>query len=376
MVKKAKFQLYLSFMALGVLCFGCQLASTSIKYVKGLFLTPPEVSTFPPMSSQFKIERKDLIDWDNIASGLLKGRNLKRFGDASRLFAYLYSAQKAFADASFQISTSFSGSLDPISLHVIQLFYPDYVREEMKTDEYSEKLTELVVKKIDVRFRQEEANIRPLKIEKSEKYWSVENPRGTAVPTMRPWALKKADEFRSATPPPPGHDFWKEQTQAVHSELDNLTDWKRSRSMVWQGIGGTDAGDWRILALSYIEKRQIPLELELEVREKIALAILDALISAYDSKYAYLVQRPSVRDLKIKTSFPTPGHPSYPSGQAAVSTAVGVVLSYYFPENQNEWSRLVNEAGKSRIWAGVHFPIDQEAGKRQGRLVGKAVIFR
>lgn len=355
------------FSCLIILFAGCQFSNTSI--------IRPEIRDFPPLSSQFKIERTELYEWDNIAAALLRNKGIKRFGDAHRLFAYLYSAQKAFADASFQISADYSGTLDPISLHVIKLFYPEYTRE-IKTDPYSRKLTELLVQQIDERFRREEEYIHPIKIEKKEGRWWNENPRGASLSSMQPWALEEADEFRSPPPPPSNHDFWKGQTKKVQAEVDGVTDWKRSRSLFWQGIGEANAGDWRVIALNYMKENKIPLQLELEVREKIVFAMLDALIAVYESKYIFLVQRPISIDPTIETIFPTPNHPSYPSAHSVVSTAVTTVLEYYFPENRSEWIRLANEGSQSRIWAGIHFPIDLEAGKKQGVLVGKAVIFR
>ena len=72
----------------------------------------------------------------------------------------------------------------------------------------------------------------------------------------------------------------------------------------------------------------------------VALAMYDATVAAWDSKYAYNRPRPSELDPTLKTRLPTPRSPSYPSEHAATAAAAAAVLAYFFPA----------EAASSRAW--------------------------
>jgi membrane-associated phospholipid phosphatase len=50
------------------------------------------------------------------------------------------------------------------------------------------------------------------------------------------------------------------------------------------------------------------------------------------------------------------------------------VLAYLFPVDGDEVLALAQRAGESRIWAGVHFRSDVEAGFELGDDVADAVI--
>jgi hypothetical protein len=50
-----------------------------------------------------------------------------------------------------------------------------------------------------------------------------------------------------------------------------------------------------------------------------------------------------------------------------VSSAVGAVLSDAFPSERRRLDALVVEAGMSRVYAGIHYRFDVEAGQDIGR---------
>ena len=106
----------------------------------------------------------------------------------------------------------------------------------------------------------------------------------------------------------------------------------------------------------------------------VALAMYDATIAAWDSKYAYNRPRPSELDPTLKTRLPTPQSPSYPSEHATTAAAAATVLSYFFPNEAATFQRSAEEAGKSQLYAGLHFPTDYYAGLELGRRVGDLVV--
>ena len=51
-----------------------------------------------------------------------------------------------------------------------------------------------------------------------------------------------------------------------------------------------------------------------------------------------------------------------------------MVLGQLVPAEQAALDSLAREATASRVWAGVHYPFDNDAGTRLGRQVAKAAL--
>jgi membrane-associated phospholipid phosphatase len=64
------------------------------------------------------------------------------------------------------------------------------------------------------------------------------------------------------------------------------------------------------------------------------------------------------------------------SNAATLGTAPTTVLSHLFPREAARYRSLAQEFGESRLWAGIHFRSDIEAGFAIGRNVGQKVIER
>ncbi len=339
-------------------------------------LSKEEVAELQKTPTEDRITSKELDEWDQKIKDLMKKEPLKKAGGSTRFYAYLYSAQKAFADESFYAAGTYAGNLDAITVAIIQLFYPNYSSDkEGKKDQYSTLLATALEKQFAERFQEEEEGISSAQMSTDKDDWKGEkDPVGVKRPSMKPWALHSADEFRGSEPPESEHPFWQAQLESVTASVKDATDEQKEKAKYWAKVD-TD-GFWMGLAEKYMEKNKTSLQVRLEVREKLAVALVDALIAVFDNKYTDLVKRPSQMDPTLKPSIEVPNHPSCPSAHSTICTAAEVVLSYYFPENEAEWKGLGEEAGMSRIWAGVHFPVDHAVGKKQGFDVGRAVIFR
>jgi membrane-associated phospholipid phosphatase len=107
-----------------------------------------------------------------------------------------------------------------------------------------------------------------------------------------------------------------------------------------------------------------------------SVAMADAFICCWDAKYAYWTARPITSDPALDVLVPTPPFPSYTSGHATASCAAAVVLGYLFPDNEGALMTMATEATRSRVWAGIHFPIDCEMGMVAGGMVGRLVALR
>ena len=104
------------------------------------------------------------------------------------------------------------------------------------------------------------------------------------------------------------------------------------------------------------------------------MAMYDATIAAWESKYFYNRPRPSETDPTLAAVLPTPRSPSYPSEHAATAGAAATVLSYFFPDEAASFQAMAEEAAQSRVLAGVQFPSDSAAGLELGRQVAEQVI--
>ncbi|HYI93850.1 MAG TPA: phosphatase PAP2 family protein [Bryobacteraceae bacterium] len=108
----------------------------------------------------------------------------------------------------------------------------------------------------------------------------------------------------------------------------------------------------------------------------VTVAMHDATIAAWDSKYTHNRKRPSEIDPSITTLIPNPRSPSYPSEYGATAGAAAAVLAYFFPTEEQSLTNLADEAARSRLYARVELPSDYEAGLALGRAVAAKVIAR
>jgi membrane-associated phospholipid phosphatase len=106
------------------------------------------------------------------------------------------------------------------------------------------------------------------------------------------------------------------------------------------------------------------------------VAHYDAYVASQDAKFHYWTARPNQFDPTLTTVVPTPNFPSYPSNASTVGMAAAHVLGHLFPREASRYRSWADEFGESRIWAGIHFRSDVQAGWDLGRRVGMAVSER
>jgi PAP2 superfamily len=100
----------------------------------------------------------------------------------------------------------------------------------------------------------------------------------------------------------------------------------------------------------------------------------DVFIASQDGKYTYWYIRPSQLDAGITPLFPVPSHPSYPSNHSSFSNARAEVVAHLFPNHADVIRAAGKEAGDSRIWAGIHYQMDNMAGANLGKAVAGVFI--
>jgi hypothetical protein len=81
-------------------------------------------------------------------------------------------------------------------------------------------------------------------------------------------------------------------------------------------------------------------------------------------------------DPEVKPIVTTPNHPSYPAAHACLSFAVTKMMGHLFPRDAEMFSAVGEQAAESRLWAGIHYRSDIDAGRQLALAVADKVIAR
>ena len=101
----------------------------------------------------------------------------------------------------------------------------------------------------------------------------------------------------------------------------------------------------------------------------------DAFVACWDAKYTYWGIRPNQYDTTFHPAIIiTPPFPGYPSGHAALSSAMAEIYSYFFPDEKDLFRQKAKDAAESRFQAGIHFRTDNEVALELGKKVGAKII--
>jgi membrane-associated phospholipid phosphatase len=136
----------------------------------------------------------------------------------------------------------------------------------------------------------------------------------------------------------------------------------------------TPAGHWTGIAADLITRFKLTDEESARTLALLNIAMMDASIACWNTKYLWWVLRPSHADPAIRISVALPNFPSYPSGHAAFSGAASEILANRFPTEADHLRAMAEEAAQSRIRAGIHYPFDSTAGLSQGRAVARLTL--
>ena len=202
--------------------------------------------------------------------------------------------------------------------------------------------------------------------------------------TWHTWVMTSGRQFRPPPFPAYGSPAYRAQAQAVADAKLHLTPKQRQAALFWAGGQGTalPPGIWNQVVLGYLHREPQSLPRETRVLALLNVAQADAGIASWDAKYAYWVTRPenAIRDLGIdrrwKPLIKTPFFPAYISGHAAYSGAAGEVMAYLFPKDAKLFRAKAKEAADSRVWGGIHYPLDGSEGLKVGRRIGALVVAR
>jgi PAP2 superfamily len=217
----------------------------------------------------------------------------------------------------------------------------------------------------------------------------------------RPLVMKTGDACPLPAPPSysseKGSVFYQEALE-VYNTVKNITPEQRRIARFWSDdpmLSVTPPGHWVNIALDLALEKSLNLAQFAEVQARVGLALNDAFIGCWNTKYLYNLLRPSTFihrhiDPTWETVLLVPPFPEYPSGHSTQSGAAAKVLTAFFGENYAftdrtglddgheprqfaSFAAAAEEAGISRLYGGIHFRTAVVRGLEQGRCIGAKV---
>ena len=221
-------------------------------------------------------------------------------------------------------------------------------------------------------------------------------------PNVKPFGIESSSQFR-ANPPPKltsgeyARDY--NEVQAVGEMNSALRPQDRTDVAVFYNAQFVHVG-WNSVLRQIASTRNDDITSTARTAAVMNMSLSDAFITVFETKYFYRTWRPVTaiprgdEDGNLRTGpspftplILTPCFPSYPSAHGAGTgsalevleraygrhnsvtmshpNAPGIVLHY------NDLRDIIDDVSDARVFGGIHFRHDQDAGERQGRDVGR-----
>lgn len=187
------------------------------------------------------------------------------------------------------------------------------------------------------------------------------------------WVISSGKDFR--VPPPPDAEETREELDWLKQNMAGLRNSAEAARQIQYWDAGPPVYRWSELVVNRSLNGQALSAFPVRAAY-VSIAMHDATVAAWEAKYAYNRLRPSAADPSLRPRVSVPENPSYPSDYAAAAAAAAEVLAYLVPGEAAVFRGLAEEAGKSRLAAGVEYPTDYLAGAELGRKVAAEVIAK
>src|SRR5579863_1848913 len=229
----------------------------------------------------------------------------------------------------------------------------------------------------------------------------------TQWPTVIPFALARADEFRPGPPPALTSEEYAEVFDEVKSlgEIDSKTRIPED-TLIGKFWSGSIQDFWNEIAQTAALGHHLRLAQSARLFALLNISLADSAIALFEAKYTYQFWRPvtAIRlaggiegnpNLKadpdwLPLTTKTAPDPSYPGAHSTISAAGAEVLRFFFGDDFTfdvtsevlpdverhftSFSAAAEEAGRSRVFAGQHFLSDHIAGIALGRRVAESIV--
>lgn len=187
--------------------------------------------------------------------------------------------------------------------------------------------------------------------------------------TWKTWILRSGSELRLAAPDRAGTAG---ETEWLKTFMSSANADARDQIAFWDT--GAPPMRWIEMVNARLADGRLTLPNAWRAYTLLCVAMHDATVAAWDSKYTHNRPRPSTADRSVVPSLPVPNSPSYPAEHAVVAAVAATVLGSLVPAEAAMFNDLAEQAAKSRLYAGLHYPSDVLAGLELGRAVGKKVM--
>jgi len=232
----------------------------------------------------------------------------------------------------------------------------------------------------------------------------------TQWPQVTPFAMTAGSQFRPPAPPALDSDEYAAAFNEVF-DLGRNTSATRTAdqteiAMFWRDGAGTSYafGHWNTIAQNVAEAQGLDMVSDARLFALLNMATADAIISCWDAKYEYNFWRPvtairaadtdgnpeTTADTSWTPLIGTPNFPSYTSAHSTVSGAAAAILTDWFGSDYqfttgsegspgvtrtfDNFEEAATEAGRSRVYGGIHFQFDSTVGLAAGAEVGDYVL--
>jgi len=233
-------------------------------------------------------------------------------------------------------------------------------------------------------------------------YWS----------NTRPFAIETASKFRLPAPPSldsESYSFALDEVRKIGAiDSKSRTADQTEIAEFWScfSYSSTPAGHWYEIATNLSRENDLHLIDTTRLLALASIAMADAGIACWDTKYTYESWRPiqaihaadkdgnpnTQPDPTWDSLLEAPPHPEYVSGHGAFSGAGGKILELYFDEQEgysfsttssalpgvirefNSFAECVEEICDSRLYGGIHFRYSNDLGRDLGEQIAEYVF--
>jgi membrane-associated phospholipid phosphatase len=206
--------------------------------------------------------------------------------------------------------------------------------------------------------------------------WIGENPVTPLAGAWKTWVIDSPDDYLPA--PPPAIDS--DQMAAELAEIKAVARILPIQMGAWTWHSFDRAYPlWygKVSTRLFEGRTDYNIPEATKIYTALAVANHDSIVACFHAKYHYWMIRPPHLDTEIVSLFPIiPNHPSYPAAHSCATMASAMVIGGFFPDEAEGVQAAAHEAGTSRIWAGIHYASDRDAGETLAKAVAEAVLAR
>jgi membrane-associated phospholipid phosphatase len=183
--------------------------------------------------------------------------------------------------------------------------------------------------------------------------------------TWKTWLISSGKDYRLPAP-----NSYKEEIVQVLDLQQDMSAIRLQQIQFWNA--GSPGYHWQnMMAKTWMDEA---LNDGLIANALLGIAIYDATIAAWDSKYAHNRPRPYTIDKRIKTYSLKAESPSYPCEHSVAAGVAVAIFSKFFPALADSVNRMAQQAMESRVAAGLAFPSDTRAGFELGKKIAEKEI--